>query len=128
MMLAEYFALPTAMREVIPFERVDHCLQWNSPIGHAGPRSAHPWSKHYAIKVHWFRSHLKPNQIVLHVWPEEPYISIDALHFFLSILLTLHSKVLGFSAGMASRHATSLLEVMTLHLLFYPKCTADLEL
>ena len=85
MMMAEYFALSTAMREVIPLNELIKVLAsalslapehlttfrttvWEDNNGALSlatldPGQHTPRSKHYDIKVHWFRSHLKPNQI-----------------------------------------------------------------
>jgi hypothetical protein len=86
-MEAEYNALSAAMRELLPFrDRVVAVLHsvgygkepltifrttvWEDNAGaltlanlEAG-RST-PRSKHYAIRMHWFRSHLKPNSVTV---------------------------------------------------------------
>ena len=86
-MMAEYYALSTAMREVLPLNDLikavaaglhleDECLTsfrttvWEDNNGALSlakldPGQHTPRSKHYDIKVHWFRSHLKPNQITV---------------------------------------------------------------
>ena len=86
-MMAEYYALSTAMREVIPLRRlvetVAHgcgmdttCLTtfkttvWEDNSGALALANLEPGqhtarSKFYDVKVHWFRSHLKPNNIVV---------------------------------------------------------------
>jgi hypothetical protein len=84
-MMAEYYALSTAMREVIPLNELIKAVAdglhldskshtsfrttvWEDNNGALSlatldPGQHTPRSKHYDIKVHWFRSHLKPNQI-----------------------------------------------------------------
>jgi Reverse transcriptase (RNA-dependent DNA polymerase) len=84
-MMAEYYALSTAMREVIPLNELIKSVAgglsldneshtsfkttvWEDNNGALtlatlDPGQHTPRSKHYDIKVHWFRSHLKPNQI-----------------------------------------------------------------
>jgi hypothetical protein len=84
-MMAEYYALSTAMREVIPLNELIKVLGsglhldsetmttfrttvWEDNNGALAlasldPGQHTPRSKHYDIKVHWFRSHLKPNKI-----------------------------------------------------------------
>lgn len=86
-MEAEYNALSLCMRSVLPFQRIvehiDFQLQYstgpttsfkvtvwednvgaltlaNLELGRITPRS-----KDYAIKYHWFRSHLVPNKITI---------------------------------------------------------------
>ena len=84
-MEAEYNALSMAMRELLPFRNValavakavgvdeevlttfrstvhednDGC--WT--LARMEPGRVTPRSKHYAVKTHWFRSHLEPNSI-----------------------------------------------------------------
>jgi hypothetical protein len=88
-MEAEYNALSYAMQSILPFQALVHSVTrgigidsnsvvsfrttvWEDnsgtlqlinmePAGRIRPRS-----KHYAIKYHWFRSHLKPNNIEIH--------------------------------------------------------------
>ena len=84
-MMAEYYALSTAMREVIPMiELIKHVAHglgindsveaefrttvWEDNIGaltlaNLEPGQHTPRSKFYDVKVHWFRSHLKPDYI-----------------------------------------------------------------
>ena len=84
-MMAEYSALSTAMREVLPIlNLVKHVAKglgmsetllaefkttiWEDNIGaltlaNLEPGQHTPRSKFYDVKVHWFRSHLKPNYI-----------------------------------------------------------------
>ena len=84
-MMAEYYALSTAMREVLPLNDLIKAVStglhldaesltsfcttvWEDNNGALSlatldPGQHTPRSKHYDIKVHWFRSHLKPNQI-----------------------------------------------------------------
>ena len=84
-MEAEYNALSTAMRDLIPFRNVALAVAGavgvqeevlttfrstvhednvgaltlaNMEVGRVTPRS-----KHYAVRTHWFRSHLQPNQV-----------------------------------------------------------------
>jgi hypothetical protein len=86
-MEAEYNALSTAMRSVLPFrETVKAVAQgvglkdehltifkttvWEDNIGcltlaNMEPGRITPRSKHYAIRMHWFRSHLKPHSITV---------------------------------------------------------------
>jgi hypothetical protein len=86
-MMAEYYALSTAMREVIPLRNLvatvaagcgldEHCLttfkttvhEDNSgalALANLEPGQHTARSKFYDVKVHWFRSHLKPNNIVV---------------------------------------------------------------
>jgi hypothetical protein len=85
MMEAEYNALSVAMRSVLPFQSLVHSVTkgigmdgdnlttfkttvWEDNAGalqlaNLEPGRITPRSKHYAIKYHWFRSHLKPNKI-----------------------------------------------------------------
>jgi hypothetical protein len=85
---AEYNGLSLCMRDLLPFKnlflailhgiRLADDIQtkfktsiWednngaltlaNMEPGHMTPRS-----KHYAVKYHWFRSHLKPNEVEVH--------------------------------------------------------------
>ena len=84
-MMAEYYALSTAMRDVLPLRNLvrvmaegcglqSDCLTvfrttvWEDNAGaltlaSMDPGQNTPRSKFYDSKVHWFRSHLKPNQI-----------------------------------------------------------------
>ena len=84
-MMAEYYALSSAMREVVPLRELiktvavgcgieEHCLTtfkttvWEDNNGaltlaNLDPGQQTPRSKFYDVKVHWFRSHLKPNNI-----------------------------------------------------------------
>ena len=84
-MEAEYNALSTAMRDLLPFRTVvnlvgkatgmqDEVLatfkttvhEDNSgclTLANMEPGRVTPRSKHYAIRTHWFRSQLIPNQI-----------------------------------------------------------------
>ena len=92
-MQAEYNALSMAMKDVIPLQELfqtvgasvgignDHLTQFKTTIhednqgalnlanlepGHTTPRS-----KHYGVRTHWFRSHLKPNRTeVVHIKSE----------------------------------------------------------
>jgi len=87
-MMAEYYALSTAMREVLPLNDLVKVMAvalkldsersltsfnttvWEDNNGalslaNLDPGQHTPRSKHYDIKVHWFRSHLKPNKIVV---------------------------------------------------------------
>jgi hypothetical protein len=86
-MMAEYYALSTAMREVIPLNALvkvmGEALHLNDKtmtsfkttiwednngalaLANLDPGQHTPRSKHYDIKVHWFRSHLKPNEVVV---------------------------------------------------------------
>ena len=83
--MAEYYALSTAMRDVLPLRNLvkvmaegcglqSDCLMvfrttvWEDDAGaltlaNMDPGSNMPQSKFYDSKVHWFCSHLKPNQI-----------------------------------------------------------------
>jgi len=84
-MEAEYTALSVAMKALIPFRSLFKTVAigigldstkittfkttvWEDNVGaltfaqmEPGPMT--PRSKHYAIKYHWFRSHLKPNSV-----------------------------------------------------------------
>ena len=84
-MMAEYYALSTAMREVLPLRELvstvakgcnidPKCLTtfkttaWEDNMGaltlaNLDPGHQTPRSKFYDVKVHWFRSHLKPNNV-----------------------------------------------------------------
>ena len=84
-MMAEHYALSTAMREVLPLCDLvktvaegcglnSECLTafcataWEDNMGaltlaNLDPGQNTPRSRFYDSKVHWFRSHLKPNQI-----------------------------------------------------------------
>jgi hypothetical protein len=84
-MMAEYYALSTAMREVLPLRNLvltvaggcglnEHCLTTFKTTVHEDnsgalalallePGQHTARSKFYDVKVHWFRSHLKPNNI-----------------------------------------------------------------
>ena len=85
-MESEYNALSTAMKDVIPFITLSralgsavgwdgtddlttfHTTVWednNGALALARLEPGHytPRSKHYAVKYHWFRSHLKPNAV-----------------------------------------------------------------
>ena len=84
-MEAEYNALSYAMRSALPFKTAvlmvakaiglsdDRTTTFKTTVweDNAGaltlanmePGRITPRSKHYAIKYHWFRSHLKPNQV-----------------------------------------------------------------
>jgi hypothetical protein len=87
-MEAEYNALSVAMRSVLPFQSLVHSVTkgigmdedhltsfkttvWEDNAGaltlaNLEPGRITPRSKHYAIKYHWFRSHLKPNKVEIH--------------------------------------------------------------
>jgi hypothetical protein len=84
-MMAEYYALSACMREVLPLRELlkvvakgvgidDHCLTqmkttvWEDNNGaltlaRLEPGQTTARSKFYDVKVHWFRSHLEPNNI-----------------------------------------------------------------
>jgi hypothetical protein len=84
-MESEYIALAIAMRDLLPFKRlflaVAHGIGldksktttfkttvWEDNLGaltlaRMEPGRMSPTSKHYAIKYHWFHSHLKLNEI-----------------------------------------------------------------
>jgi hypothetical protein len=84
-MEAEYNALSMSMKEVLPLKRlvqaIGHSIGldeetvttfkttvWEDNAGaltlaKMEPGRMTPRSKHYAIKYHWFREHLKPNRI-----------------------------------------------------------------
>ena len=84
-MMAKHYALSTAMREVLPLQDLvkvvaegcgicSDCLTtfkttvWEDNMGaltlaNLDPGQITTRSKFYDSKVHWFRSHLKPNQI-----------------------------------------------------------------
>jgi hypothetical protein len=84
-MEAEYNAISFAMRSVLPFQTLVKAVAkgigldeartttfktsvWEDNAGalqlaNMEPGRITPRSKHYAIKYHWFRSHLKPNQV-----------------------------------------------------------------
>jgi hypothetical protein len=85
-MMAEYYALSTAMREVIPLRGLVHSVAKDVGLGkclttfhttvhednsgalalaNLDPGQHTPRSKFYDVKVHWFRSHLKPMKIVV---------------------------------------------------------------
>jgi hypothetical protein len=86
-MMAEYYALATAMKEVIPLRRLLQVMAggaglpedmittfkttvWEDNAGalilaNLDPGQTTPRSKFYDLKVHWFRSHLKPNSITV---------------------------------------------------------------
>ena len=82
---AKYNGLSAAMREVLPFKRLVKAVSrgvglseeqlttfkttvWEDNMGaltlaRLEPGRMTPRTKHYAVKYHWFRSHLKPNQV-----------------------------------------------------------------
>ena len=84
-MEAEYSALSSAMRDLLPFKHLVQTVVksmeygrvnsitfqttvWEDNAGaltlaNLDPGRMTPRSKHYAVKYHWFRSHLKPNNI-----------------------------------------------------------------
>jgi hypothetical protein len=86
-MEAEYNALSLSMRELLPFKHLLETLVksiglpddnditfkttvWEDNAGalslaNLEPGRMTPRSKHYAVKYHWFRSHLKPNNIIV---------------------------------------------------------------
>ena len=86
-MMAEYYALSSCMREVLPLRELvmtvgkslgikEDCLTqfkttvWEDNNGaltlaNLEPGQSTPRSKFYDVKVHWFRSKLKPNAIVV---------------------------------------------------------------
>jgi hypothetical protein len=86
-MEAEYNALSTALREVLPFKDLVQAVGtivgftddevttmkttvWEDNVGaltlaNLEPGRHTPRSKHYGIKTHWFRSKLGPNRIVI---------------------------------------------------------------
>jgi hypothetical protein len=79
-MMAEYYALSSAMREVLPLRELVHTVAKGCGIAEActtsflttvfednngaltlanlDPGHQTPRSKHYDVRVHWFRSHL----------------------------------------------------------------------
>jgi hypothetical protein len=109
-MEAEYVALSTSLREVLPIQRLVRAVGntvgfhedrlttfkttvWEDNAGtltlaNLEPGRMTPRSKHYAIRYHWFRSHLKPNKIVIE--------KIDSAHQRADILTKglVHSKFL----------------------------------
>jgi hypothetical protein len=86
-MEAEYNALSIAMRELLPFKHLVETVSkmigldiedpatfqttvWEDNVGaltlaNMEPGRITPRSKFYAIKMHWFRSKLKPNKIII---------------------------------------------------------------
>ena len=84
-MEAEYNALSMAMKDLLPLQRLVHTVAgavgldvqdliemkttvWEDNSGaltlaNLEPGRMTPRSKHYGVKYHWFRSHLKPNNI-----------------------------------------------------------------
>ena len=84
-MMAEYYALSTAMREVLPMRELIEVVAkglgidamcrttfkatvWEDNMGaltlaNLEPGQNTPRSRFYDSKVHWFRAHLKPNSI-----------------------------------------------------------------
>jgi hypothetical protein len=86
-MESEYTALSTAMKDVIPLRTLFTTLGSSIGIGdnllttfqttvhednfgtltlaRMEPGRTTPRSKHYAVKIHWFRSKLKPNKIIV---------------------------------------------------------------
>ena len=86
-MEAEYNALSTAMRDVIPLQELfrqlgnsigidDEIITTFNTVVHEDNQGAMtlakmepgrhtPRSKHYGVKVHWFRSKLKPNRVTV---------------------------------------------------------------
>ena len=84
-MEAEYCALSTAMKEVIPLRRLfksigtsigiseNYLTQFKTTVhednngaltlANLEPGRHTPRSKHFAVRLHWFRSHLKPNEV-----------------------------------------------------------------
>jgi len=87
-MEAEYIALSSALRELIPFQRLLKTV-WTTvgmedrdittikttvfednqgflTLSNLEPPRMTPCSKHYALKYHWFRTQLKPNNIIIH--------------------------------------------------------------
>jgi hypothetical protein len=86
-MEAEYNALSTSLKEVLPVQRLVQAVGrsvgldserittikttvWEDNAGALAlarmePGRMTPRSKHYAIKYHWFRSHLKPNKVII---------------------------------------------------------------
>ena len=87
-MEAEYNALSTAMRDVIPLRRLtmELCKCLDLPeveitnicktqvfednegalkLSQMEPGRMTPRSKFYGVKYHWFRSQLKPNEIIM---------------------------------------------------------------
>ena len=87
-MMAEYYALSTAMRDVLPFrtvvQTVAHATGINSvqstfkttvhednarccTLANLEPGRITARSKHYAIRTHWFRSHLDDNTKVVKI-------------------------------------------------------------
>jgi hypothetical protein len=86
-MESEYTALSTAMKDVIPLRTLfttlgssigidDNLLTTFQTTVHEDnfgaltlarmePGRTTPRSKHYAVKIHWFRSKLKPNKIIV---------------------------------------------------------------
>ena len=84
-MMAEYYALSSCMMEVLPLRNTvkavalglgieDHCVTsfkttvWEDNVGaltlaNLEPGQSTPRSKFFDVKVHWFRSHLKPGEL-----------------------------------------------------------------
>jgi hypothetical protein len=84
-MEAEYNGLSLCMRDLLPFKRLFLAVSrgvglgdkvettfkttvWEDNSGaltlaNLEPGRMTPRSKHYAVKYHWFRSHLKPNSV-----------------------------------------------------------------
>ena len=84
--MSEYIALSTAMKELLPLKEVLDVVKYSVGMGtennviyfkttvwenndacrilaNLEPRRATSRTKFFAIKLHWFRSHLKPNKI-----------------------------------------------------------------
>ena len=86
-MMSEYYALSSSMREVLPMQRLVEAVAeavglnednkttfkttvWEDNNGaltlaQLPPGQNTSRSKHYDVKTHWFRSHLKPNKVVV---------------------------------------------------------------
>ena len=87
-MEAEYNALSMSMRDILPLRTLTQEISTSIGLGSGmtkicptkifedntgalklatmEPGRMTPRSKHYGVKYHWFRSHLKPNQIEIH--------------------------------------------------------------
>ena len=86
-MQAEYNALSMAMKDVLPLQELfrtvggslgiskDHLTTFKTTVhednqgaqklANLDPGHNTPRSKHYGVRTHWFRSHLKPNNTVV---------------------------------------------------------------
>jgi hypothetical protein len=117
-MMAEYYALSSAMRDVLPLRNLTHTVAsavgippehlstfkitcWEDNAGaltlaNLAPGQNTPRSKHYDIKMHWFRSHLSKDIVVKKIDTKEQLADILTKPLPADLFKALRKMLLGW--------------------------------